>query len=108
MAPDDYAAVGALAHLARRRTEATAATAHVGQRTFVDDSGIRWTVWEVQPEWAERRSAERRTSQATRPSAEERRSGRDRRGAPDPSEVRVPLSAGLGSGWLVFESPGEK
>jgi hypothetical protein len=75
---------------------------------FVDGSGTRWKVWEVRPEWAERRSAERRATHAERPSNKERRSDTDRRGLPDPTEVRIPLSAGLGSGWLVFESDDEK
>jgi hypothetical protein len=81
----------------------------MAQRVFVDDSGTRWKVWEVRPEWAERRSGpERRVTESARPAGEKRRSSSDRRGRPDPTEVRIPLSAGLASGWLVFESDGEK
>ena len=66
-------------------------------REFRDHTGVRWLVWEVQPQ-----------------TAAQRRSG----GVPmlavtgdhslDATEARVRISDDLARGWLVFESPDER
>lgn len=76
-----------------------------GVRTFTDDDGTAWEVWEAHPRLADRRSCRERRAQ--------RRDGADRRSAPTPSGLGA---AGLqatnvisdGTGWLVFRSAREE
>jgi hypothetical protein len=65
----------------------------VAQRDLTDSRGRRWTVWEVRPEFAERRQQrgeapviERRVHHA----------------------YRVPLRTPWNNGWLAFENVSEK
>lgn len=75
----------------------------MAHRTFSDEEGVAWQVWEVRPAWAERRSEERR-SEAAQPQGNERRRTERRAIA----ESRPALSAHLRRGWLSFESPHER
>jgi hypothetical protein len=76
----------------------------MAQRSFVDDHGTAWKVWDVQPAWAERRAAERRRAIAAEETGE-RRVGTDRRVR---VETRVRVSPGMEHGWLAFESPAQR
>lgn len=74
-------------------------------RTFADDHGRSWEVWDVRPERAERRDGERREEGQTPWTGLDRRVADDRR---QKSEVRVRLSHLLADGWLVFKSDHER
>lgn len=76
-------------------------------RTFVDQNGSYWQVWDSQPTRVERRlsGADRRHSRHFPWKGPERRGGSDRRLT---SQRRITLSEGYGSGWLTFESLDEK
>lgn len=76
----------------------------MGHRTFVDQKGTSWQVWEVRPSSVERRMHDRRVRQRPREDAERRR-GRDRRQRP---EQRIYLGTDLAQGWLAFDSGREK
>ena len=67
----------------------------MAHREFVDSEGIRWEVWTVFPEYAERR---RGPKPGKTPAI-------DRRGR---SEFRVPLGSEWAEGWLCFKSQAEK
>jgi hypothetical protein len=73
-------------------------------RTFVDDIGSHWQVWDVRPERVERRSIERRKTLPVEWTGEERRLGHRRK----LERRRVMLDEGLSKGWLLFESLREK
>lgn len=74
-------------------------------RTFADDQGKSWEIWEVRPTNVERRGTDRRHDQATSWTGAERRSDTNRRrklsGRLDPSHP-------LAHGWLVFKADDEK
>ncbi len=78
-------------------------------RTFSDDKGTSWDVWDVRPARPENRFLDRRNGQAggTRAdwAGEERRTGTDRR---TEYEFRARVSPRMIQGWLVFESEQEK
>lgn len=74
-------------------------------RTFADDNGRSWEVWDVRPERVERRDEERRQDRPTPWTSLERRVADDRR---QQSEVRLRLSHLLSDGWLVFKSDHER
>lgn len=75
-------------------------------RTFADDSGRSWEVWDVRPARVERRrDGERRQARTTPWTGLERRVADDRR---QHSEVRLRLSHLLSEGWLVFKSDHER
>lgn len=74
-------------------------------RTFADDNGRSWEVWDVRPERLERRDGERRQERPTPWTGLERRVADDRR---QNSEVRLRLSHLLSEGWLVFKSDHER
>lgn len=76
-------------------------------RTFVDDDGSYWQVWDSQPTRVERRvaAADRRKQRLFPWRETERRSGQDRRLN---AQRRIVLAEGYGSGWLTFESLSEK
>jgi hypothetical protein len=77
-------------------------------RTFRDSAGLDWRVWEVHPQWTERRSGERRAMSDSDGATPERRKLPGRRwGSPD-SEPRVRVREGYEKGWLAFESPAGK
>jgi hypothetical protein len=82
-------------------------------RAFTDARGVLWQVWEVGPQWADRRTGRARRFRPTDdpdvdPPALEQRSTPDRRrGLPD-KFPRVRLSGGLDGGWLAFESTRER
>ena len=67
----------------------------MAHRDFVDSHGIRWDVWSVRPEYAERR---RKTPPEDVPALERR----------ERAEFRVPLGGQWAGGWLCFESNVEK
>ena len=79
-------------------------------RTFTDDLGIGWIVWQVGPAWAERRSGQDRRVldvEALERDAFDRRHHGDRRGDhPDVESngaLRVKIPKHMVSGWLAFE-----
>lgn len=74
-------------------------------RTFADDTGRSWEIWDVRPEGIERRSGERREKRLTPWTGFERRVSDDRR---QKREVRMRLDYPLSDGWLVFKSDEEK
>jgi hypothetical protein len=76
-------------------------------RTFVDQTGSYWQVWDSQPTKVERRlTASDRRHPPYRPwGGAERRTGSDRRTL---SQRRITLAEGYGRGWLTFESLSEK
>lgn len=78
-------------------------------RTFVDTTGKRWEVWLVTPAAAERRRADRRASStdstAYQGEYDRRRTPERRRG---PFRRSVTVASEYSSGWLCFESEGEK
>ena len=77
-------------------------------RTFTDENGSYWQVWDIRPERRERRSIERRTNRAAPWPGPERRKGErrntERRGL---QQSRVVLASGSATGWLIFESLSE-
>lgn len=78
-------------------------------RTFLDSTGKRWEVWLVTPAAAERRKVDRRA----RTGAGEVSEGfSDRRRTPDrrknPFRRTIEVASEYSSGWLCFESEGEK
>lgn len=78
-------------------------------RTFIDETGMEWTAWEVRPGLAlagviERRSgADRRGSPPPDPVIE-RRGWRDRRR--QAARLARVLGATIAAGWLVFQMGG--
>lgn len=80
----------------------------MGYRVFKDSQGTEWQTWDVVPQLAERRVADRRRSVRVSPLSAP---GVDRR---RPLERRVVsgrrpvLSAGLAGGWLCFDARVEK
>jgi hypothetical protein len=74
-------------------------------RTFADDAGKSWEIWDVRPERIERRGGERRQQRPTPWTGLERRVSDDRR---QKREVRLRLDSPLSEGWLVFKSADEK
>ena len=76
----------------------------MGYRVFRDSQGTEWRAWDVIPQLTERREIERRVRIEPVEHA-------DRRRAPDRRVMkgrRPTLTAGLDSGWLVFENEAEK
>lgn len=81
-------------------------------RAFTDANGILWQVWEVIPQWAERRTGTSRRAGPAHPAADDRvvtprRNADRRRGLPD-NFPRIKLGNGLDGGWLAFESTRER
>lgn len=85
----------------------------MAHRTFVDTVGVPWQVWEVRPQWTDRRtSGERRVHSLddddVDPPVLERRRNLDRRKGDGVNLRRVKLSEGFSGGWLIFESERER
>ena len=85
----------------------------MAHRTFVDDKGVPWEVWEVRPQWADRRvGLDRRTRSAddgdVDPPVLEQRRTPDRRKGESTGLRRVKLADGFSDGWLTFESGPER
>ena len=84
----------------------------MAHRTFVDDAGVPWDVWEVRPEWTDRRQGgDRRRMSAhdhTDPPVLELRRGTDRRKNDGNGMRRVKLANGFSGGWLTFESGADR
>jgi hypothetical protein len=80
----------------------------MSSREFTDRGGVRWSVREIVPQFAERRKADRRGSgevaTSARPHDVERRSNERRR----TTAIRAAVTSGYEQGWLTFESPEEK
>lgn len=74
-------------------------------RTFADEQGKSWDIWDVRPERVERRGVERRQEDAKPWAGPERRVADERR---QERESRVRLTYPLSEGWLVFKSDEEK
>jgi len=72
-------------------------------RSFRDSKGMDWAAWDVQPQAAERRVAERRAAPKQVAFADRRRA--ERRVLP---ARRALLSNGFGNGWLCFETKSER
>jgi hypothetical protein len=86
----------------------------MGHRSFTDASGKQWNVWDVIPQWTERRSGEERRRgdddpDVDPPVLERRRTDRrtDRR-TESHEGSRIRIAAGLSRGWLAFESDQDK
>ena len=79
--------------------------AAMAYRTFLDDNGRYWQVWESRPHLFERRKGERRQLPACWVESE-RRSMSDRRIQARPRSAVV--DPRLANGWLTFESFTEK
>jgi hypothetical protein len=79
----------------------------VTPRTFKDQQGKMWDVWQVHPTAAERRFFQRRVRDDKRTDTTERRSGRERRES-ESLMHRGPVAAEYAYGWLCFETVGEK
>jgi hypothetical protein len=75
----------------------------MGYRSFTDSRGTRWQAWDVVPQLAERRVAQRRVAPTSAPV--ERRHRAERRLV---AGRRPSLNSGLGSGWLCFDAQVEK
>ena len=82
-------------------------------RAFADARGDLWQVWDVVPQWADRRAGDERRFRAlddpdVDPPVLEQRQNPDRRqGLPD-EFPRIKLTDGLVGGWLSFESAGTR
>ena len=76
----------------------------MGYRVFTDSQGTEWRAWDVVPQLAELRKAERRVSVA--PTVVIERRGPIERRLLDGK--RPVLLRGLDGGWLCFEAPHEK
>lgn len=74
-------------------------------RTFADDQGRSWEIWDVRPERVERRSVERRRERPSPWTGLERRVTAERR---QDRQVRLRLGHLLAGGWLVFKSDHER
>ena|SRR5687768_4144357 len=84
----------------------------MGHRSFTDAGGTVWNVWDVVPQWTERRSGEERRHSDEDPTVdppvlERRKRQPDRRSATGDS-TRIRISEGLSRGWLAFESAVDK
>ena len=85
----------------------------MAHRAFTDTNGVLWQVWEVIPQWADRRSGLSRRQRTEDdpdvdpPVIEQRRTPDRRQGLPD-RYPRIRLKGGLDGGWLAFESTGER
>lgn len=81
----------------------------VSYRTFLDPTGKRWEVWLVTPAAAERRKVDRRAGAGALDVSE---AFSDRRRTPDrrknPFRRTIEVASEFSSGWLCFESEGEK
>ena len=84
----------------------------MAHRTFVDDGGVAWDVWEVRPQWTDRRQGgdRRRLSvdEHVDPPVLDLRRGPDRRQGGTGGPRRVKLANGFSGGWLIFESGAER
>ena len=85
----------------------------MAHRQFVDKGGVPWQVWEVKPQWADRRSGtDRRHLSIDDPGVDppvlEQRRGHDRRDPTPPRVPRVRMADGFSAGWLAFESEAER
>jgi len=65
-------------------------------REFHDQAGAKWRVWDVYPQFLDRRGSQNRR--------EQEREGDDRRDEAN----RVHVSPGLADGWLCFERDEEE
>jgi hypothetical protein len=84
----------------------------MAHRSFTDTSGVQWEVWDVVPQWADRRSGNERrrmsVDDVADPPVLEQRRGGERRRASDAGTPRVKIGGGFVGGWLAFESAVEK
>ena len=84
----------------------------MAHRTFVDDGGVPWSVWEVRPQWTDRRrGGDRRRVSADEhidPPVLELRRGVERRQSGGNGLRRVKLANGFSDGWLIFESGADR
>ncbi len=84
----------------------------MAHRTFVDEGGVPWEVWEVRPQWTDRRQGgdRRRVSADDQidPPVLELRRGPDRRQSTGTGMRRVKLANGFSGGWLIFESGADR
>jgi hypothetical protein len=72
-------------------------------RSFRDSAGVEWEAWDVIPQLAERRVAERRGNRQPIAFRDRRRGERRIIGVP-----RTVLAGGLAGGWLCFVGAEEK
>jgi hypothetical protein len=85
----------------------------MAHRSFVDRGGVPWDVWEVKPEWADRRSGvDRRQLTLDDPRADppviEQRRGPERRVGTGKRVPRLKMGEQYSAGWLAFESSSER
>ena len=79
----------------------------MGYRVFRDSQGTEWQTWDVVPQLAERRAADRRRVAAESTAIDVERRRAERRVVTGRGRRPV-LSAGLDGGWLCFEATVEK
>jgi hypothetical protein len=77
-------------------------------RTFRDRQGIEWRMWDVHPQWTDRRGGERRSSPDSDYNGPERRKLPGRRWSAPDTEPRVRVRPGFEKGWLACESDHER
>lgn len=75
----------------------------MGHRSFTDSRGTEWEAWDVIPQLAERRVAQRRVAPMS--TTTERRHRTERRVV---TGRRPLLSSGMSGGWLCFDAHVEK
>jgi hypothetical protein len=80
----------------------------VAHRTFRDTAGVEWQVWDVHPQWVDRRTSERRSASSGAPLAGERRRTADRRHSSTVRDVRARVTQGFEHGWLTFDARHER
>jgi hypothetical protein len=84
-------------------------SSRVASRSFRDSDGVPWTVWEVRPDWAERRTGtDRRQSTIAEERQVERRRITERRGTQTEARPRIRIAEEYANGWLAFESSRER
>lgn len=85
----------------------------MAHRTFTDRTGTHWDVWDVVPQWADRRTGNERRRVKLEdvpdpPVLDQRRGDERRTGALPDVAPRVKIGHDFSGGWLAFESRGER
>ena len=85
----------------------------MAHRTFTDGTGTQWDVWDVVPQWADRRAGNERrrlnVDDLPDPPVLNQRVGEERRRGDSVDRVpRVKIAGDFSGGWLAFESSIER
>jgi hypothetical protein len=73
-------------------------------RTFRDSTGVEWRIWDVRPQWTDRRDGKRRQESDPDFAGPDRRKLPGRRWGAADLEPRVRVRSGFEHGWLACES----